>query len=111
MAMISLGMALAYLSTLGRRSPAEKILIMHLIYTLDDEPAGRVEGSAQMMAKAMGFSARSFQRHVAKLKTRGILEVHNAKSTNGMIAANQYALPGWGEFVKQYKEDTQKVAA
>lgn len=109
--MVSLGLGLAYLSSLGRRSPAEKVLILHLIYTLDDQPDGRVEGSAQMMAKAMGFSARSFQRHVAKLKTRGILDVHNAKSNNGMIAANQYSLPGWAEFCRQQKEDTTKVAA
>jgi len=105
--MVSLGTALAYLNTLGRRSPAEKILLMHLIYTLDNNPGGLVEGSAQLMAKTMGFSARSFQRHVSKLKTRGILTVHNAKSSNGMIAANQYSLPGWAEFVNTH----QKIAA
>ena len=59
------------------------------------------------LLKTMGFSARSFQRHVSKLKTRGILTVHNAKSSNGMIAANQYSLPGWAEFVSTH----QKIAA
>jgi hypothetical protein len=108
--MVSLGTALAYMGSLGRRSPAEKVLLLHLILTLDDQPEGRVEGSAQMMAKAMGFSARSFQRHVAKLKTRGILEVLNAKSNNGMIAANQYALPGWAEFCRQNATEG-KIAA
>lgn len=102
--MVTLGTALAYLGTLGRRSPAEKMLIQHLIFTLDDDPAGLVEGSAQVMAKAMGFSARSFQRHVAKLKTRGILQVVNSKSDNGMIAANQYSLPGWAEFMSKYQK-------
>jgi len=106
---ISLGIVLAYFNTLGKRSSAEKILLITLIHSLGDNPNNLVEGSAKVMGKAMGMSPRSFQRHIYHLKKRGILTVKNTMDYSdskfqGRIGANQYGLPGWIEFVKKWNE-------
>lgn len=97
---MELGTALAWIDTLGKRKAGEKIMLLHIIYTLGNEPDRQVEGSAILMAKIMGMSGRSFQRHVSILKPLGIIKVENTKikGGRGYIGSNRYSLPLWAEF-------------
>jgi len=89
--------ALNYVKTLGNLLPAEKMLILYLIYRLD-EPEKGVAMSSDKLGKAINLSSRTIQRNINNLKERKVIEVRKTLAANGMIEANTYFLPGWEDY-------------
>ena len=102
--MISLGLALAYLQTLGEISTGEKWFILHIIHSLDGRPNVLMQASAEDIAKVLKLSNRTVYRYVRNLKRRDVLLVENCKGPNGMVVVNKYGLPGWVKFFEKYKK-------
>jgi hypothetical protein len=108
--MISLGLALAYIQTLGEISTGEKWLILHIIHSLDGRPHLWLQSSAEDMGKVLKCSERTLYRHVKNLKKRDVLLVENCKKLYGMVDANKYGLPGWEKFFEKYNKPDASVS-
>lgn len=66
--------------------PSQKLILMYL------DMAGPVKIAARALADEINISARSVQRHLEQLETRGLVIKKNTHSETGMIDKNHYTI-------------------
>jgi len=95
--MTTLKTALNYVKTLGNLLPAEKMLILYIIYRVE-KPGDSLNMSTAQLGKAINLSSRTIQRNTNNLKEKGVLRIEKTIAESGYYTANSYFLPGWEKY-------------
>ncbi len=98
---IDFDLAFSFVQQFSTILPGEKFLIMRIMHKLKRDPGGCIEISAAALAEGTGTSVRTTQRHIAKLKEKGIIAVEKTYFNGRMIAPNRYSLPNWKIWVEE----------